>query len=116
MQKGLTLQRQEIELAAPTYVSIDPVQQVGLPPIQPSNLRMAPVLSNESPPSADQFLKGRHARRQRVPSRQWEKHRELIKSLYVNEDKTLTATRQVMKDEHGFDASYVTCILHPQHY
>ncbi|MCJ1430809.1 hypothetical protein MMC27_000159 [Xylographa pallens] len=66
---------------------------------------MMPVISNNAPASADQSVKRRHARRRRLHSRQWEKHREVIKSLYVDEDRTLAATRQVMKDEHGFDAS-----------
>ncbi|MCJ1384778.1 hypothetical protein MMC17_007896 [Xylographa soralifera] len=82
-----------------------PIQQEGLWLNQPSNSRMVPVLSNESPPSADQSIKGRRAGRQRLQSWHWEKHRNAIKRLYVDEDKTLAATRQVMKDEHGFDAS-----------
>jgi len=106
---------QEYELPAPTPVNLSPVQQNVLSSNQCSNSRMIHILSKKILPSANVSMKGKNAGRHRLQSRQWEEHRTAIKSLYVDDDRTLAATRQVMKDEHGFHASYATCICFSCH-
>jgi hypothetical protein len=44
----------------------------------------------------------------RLSPANWESHRAKIKKLYIDENLSLKETRQVLKDEHGFDASYVS--------
>ena len=46
--------------------------------------------------------------RTRLSLANWEPHRSKIKKLYIDQNLSLKETRQVLKDEDGFDASYVS--------
>jgi hypothetical protein len=41
-----------------------------------------------------------------LPIDQWTKHRDVIKNLYIDQDKTLNEVVDTMKREHGFQATY----------
>jgi hypothetical protein len=41
-----------------------------------------------------------------LPIDQWTKHRDAIKDLYIDQDKTLNEVVDTMKREHGFQATY----------
>jgi len=41
----------------------------------------------------------------------WAAHRQEIEKLYLKEDKGLPAVMKIMREEHGFDASYVIKVL-----
>lgn len=56
-------------------------------------------LATFNPPSA----KKRHVKNRHSPE-EWEKHKDLIKSLYLDKDKTVDETMQILKDQEGFVA------------
>ena len=41
--------------------------------------------------------------------KEWEAHRPTLERLYWSENLDLDRVRRVMKSEHGFIATYVTC-------
>lgn len=45
------------------------------------------------------------SRRSRYGTLDWEKHKSPIKKLYMDENKSLKDTMEIMKEEHGFEAS-----------
>ena len=49
--------------------------------------------------------------RRRYNVSEWEEKRDLIRTLYIDQEKSLKAMRQILRDEHGFDASYVYFML-----
>jgi hypothetical protein len=48
-------------------------------------------------------VKRRHAKNRHSPE-EWVQHKELIERLYLNEDKTVEETMQILKDQEGFVA------------
>ena len=65
------------------------------------------MLNDTSSQIASQNRKQRSTGCRRDRSQPWGEHRALIKRLYIDEDKSLAITRHIMKEDHGFDASYV---------
>jgi len=45
--------------------------------------------------------------RRRINCAQWDDKRRLITSLYIDQGNSLSQTRRIMADDHGFYASYV---------
>jgi Clr5 domain len=43
-------------------------------------------------------------RAQQLPIDEWTPHREVIKTLYIDQDKTLNEVVDIMKRDHGFQA------------
>ena len=43
--------------------------------------------------------------RKRITSSEWEQKREIIRHLYIDQEKTLAATRQILLGQYGFFAS-----------
>lgn len=55
-------------------------------------------------------IPGRHAsasRRSKYSSLDWDAHRETIRRLYMDEEKPLKETMEIMAEQHGFHASLV---------
>lgn len=48
--------------------------------------------------------------RKRKPASEWAEKRDLIKSLYIDQAKSLPATMKILKEEHGFEASWVPTV------
>jgi hypothetical protein len=43
----------------------------------------------------------------------WEAHKEIISQLYWDQDKTLKEVMEVMRQDHGFNATYASCTTIP---
>lgn len=48
--------------------------------------------------------------RRRIKPSEWDEKRDLIIALYIDQEKTLPATRDIMAKDHGFYASYVNIV------
>lgn len=48
-----------------------------------------------------------------IPPAEWEKHRELLKELYITQNKTLTEVKDHMRTRFGFSPSYVPAPVLP---
>src|SRR5208282_2890973 len=48
-----------------------------------------------------------------IPPAEWEKHRELLKELYITQNKTLTEVKDCMRTRFGFSPSYVPAPVLP---
>lgn len=48
-----------------------------------------------------------------IPPAEWEKHRELLKELYIAQNKTLTEVKDHMRTRFGFSPSYVPALVLP---
>ncbi|MCJ1404123.1 hypothetical protein MMC11_007348 [Xylographa trunciseda] len=93
------------ELAPPTDTSLTSAQHEGPSSNQLSASGMTHLPGKKASPSTDQFGKEKAASQHHLQDRQWEKFQAIIKRLYIDEEKSLTITRQLMKDDYGFVAS-----------
>lgn len=57
-------------------------------------------------PRVDTQVETTQARR-RIKCAEWDDKRPLITSLYIDQENSLSQTRKIMADDHGFHASYV---------
>jgi Clr5 domain len=55
--------------------------------------------------SADMPVVGRRARRRRARVLNWDEYRDRILHLYETENRPLREVCQIMRDDHGFDAT-----------
>ena len=75
-----------------------------------------PVSVDHAQPSPQQSLIPSNDRSKDVPVRRrynakkWEEKRDLIRTLYIDQEKSLKAVRLILQEDHDFDASYVCFI------
>jgi hypothetical protein len=46
-------------------------------------------------------------RASRLPAQEWTKYKDRIRDLYIRQDKTLKQLVKIMRQDHGFHATYV---------
>ena len=63
--------------------------------------------SNDEPGAEDDVIEQKRTARRRLKPHDWDIYKALIKRLYMHDDKSLKVTRQILKDDFGFEASYV---------
>jgi hypothetical protein len=69
-----------------------------------------PQQADAQQPFAPPPIPGRHtsaSRRSKYSSLDWDAHRESIRRLYMDEEKPLKETMEIMAEQHGFYASSV---------
>ena len=72
--------------------------------------RASPSMLPPAPPRplANGPIREEHvSTRTRISEAEWAVNREIIKTLYIDENQTLATTMSIMKERHGFRASYV---------
>ncbi|MCJ1474100.1 hypothetical protein MMC13_002758 [Lambiella insularis] len=76
-----------------------------LDPATPNNTSSPPPHHQQEVEHSHRDLESKPESRRRKRASEWQERQSLIKRLYLVEDKTLAITRQILKDEHHFDAS-----------